>query len=69
MSASDAHSRSAAILSNGQRIADVSRVHRSIAGLRSAIAVAAAVAAFPSIVVLGWFPTVCLLLHMKDLRV
>jgi hypothetical protein len=36
--------------------------------LGSAVA-AAAVAAFPSIVVLGCFPTVYLLLHMKDLCV
>lgn len=71
VSAADANAWGAAILSVRLRIAVVPGIHRTIARLRSAIAVAAAaaVAAFPSVVVLGWFPTVCLLLHMKDLRV
>ena len=69
MSAPDADAWSAASLTVGLRIDAVPRIHRpAVARLRSAIpvAAAAAVAAFPSIAVLGRFSTVYLLLHMKD---
>jgi hypothetical protein len=69
MSAAHTDAGGAGILSDRRRIAVVPRVHRPVTGLSSAIAVSAAVAAFPSIIVLGWFSTVNLLLHMKDLRV
>jgi hypothetical protein len=70
MSATDANAWSAASLTVGLRIDAIPRIHRPVVTrLRSAIPVAtaaAAIAAFPSIAVLGRFPAVYLLLHMKD---
>jgi len=45
--------------------AAVTGIHCAVTVLRTAIPIAS----FPSIAALGWFPTVRLLVHMKDLTI